>query len=218
MHCSSNLTQGGCLCFCVLMWSLAIGLLIPRMVVADEQQPDSAIDVVKSFQAELISVMKQADRLGYQGRYERLAPAVEQSHDLAEIARIVLGRHWSKLTEKQKEKFITTFSRLSIATYANKFNSYTNEEFRVVSAQNTEKGDRVVRTLLIDAGGKEIQLDYLLRHHDGRWVIVNVIAEGVSDLALKRSEYSRVLRREGYDALVSKLEEKIVRYSGLKNE
>ncbi len=191
---------------------------MPRVVLADVQKPDSAAEVVMRFQSDLIRVMKQADRLGYQGRYEQLAPAIKQSHDLVEIARIALGRHWRKLTKEQKKRFIKTFSQLSIATYANKFDSYSSEEFRFVSAHDTDKGDRFVRTLLVDAAGEEIQLDYLLRQHDGRWAIINIIADGVSDLALKRSEYSRVLRRDGYDALIRRLEEKITRYSGSNNE
>ena len=213
----SNLRWGGRLCFNMLS-NLLILWVMSIVVLADIQQPDGATEVVNNFQSDLIGVMKQADKLGYQGRYERLAPAVDKSHDLVEIARVALGRYWHKLTKEQKEKFIETFRQLSIATYANKFASYSSEEFRFVSAEDTEKGDRLVRTLLIDAAGGEVHLDYLLRYHDGRWAIINIIANGVSDLALKRSEYSRVLRREGYDALIAKLEEKVARYSGLINE
>lgn len=200
--------------FLVLIRGLVLVSAIPVVVFADVAPFNSAADVVKGFQSDLIAVMKLAQKLDYQGRYERLAPAVKKSHDLAGIARIVVGRHWSKLTNEQKEKFIETFSQLSIATYANKFASYTSEEFRFVSAQETANGDRYVRTLLLDSKGEEIRFDYLLRRHDDRWTIVNIIVDGVSDLALKRSEYSGIVRREGYDALIAKLEEKIVRYAG----
>ena len=214
----SNLMRSGSLCCGLLIRSLAIGSITPIVVLAGVQYPDRAAEVVKSFQSDLIKVMKQADSLGYQGRYEQLAPAIKKSHDLIEIARIALGRHWSKLTTEQKERFIETFNRLSIATYAINFDSFSGEEFKFVSVQDTDKGDKFVRTLLIRAAGEEIQLDYLLRQHDGRWAIINIIADGVSDLALKRSEYSRVLRRDGYDALIRRLEEKITRYSGSNNE
>jgi len=42
---------------------------------------------------------------------------------------------------------------------------------------------------------------------------MNIIADGVSDLALKRSEYTSVLSREGFDALIAKMNEKIESYA-----
>jgi phospholipid transport system substrate-binding protein len=66
---------------------------------------------------------------------------------------------------------------------------------------------------LIKADGKEVQFDYLLRQNDQRWMIINIIANGVSDLALKRSEYSAVIRRDGFDALMTGLADKIELYS-----
>jgi len=52
----------------------------------------------------------------------------------------------------------------------------------------------------------------VLHYREGRWSIINIIADGVSDLALKRAEYSHVLARDGFNALVSMLERKITQY------
>ena len=44
---------------------------------------------------------------------------------------------------------------------------------------------------------KPVKFDYMLKEIGDSWRIINIIANGVSDLALKRSEYSAVLQREG---------------------
>ena len=44
-------------------------------------------------------------------------------------------------------------------------------------------------------------------HH---WKIINILADGVSDLALKRAEYSAIIQRDGFSALLSLLEQKII--------
>jgi phospholipid transport system substrate-binding protein len=56
-------------------------------------------------------------------------------------------------------------------------------------------------------------LDYLLHRPGNQWLIVNVIAQGVSDLALKRADYSAFLKSKGYEALLKKLNQKINEYS-----
>jgi phospholipid transport system substrate-binding protein len=173
----------------------------------------SASDVVKGFQSELLSVMKTANELGYQGRYSKLEPLVKKSHDLRTIARIVTGRAWKGLSDEQRQDFVDIFTRLSIATYAHNFDGYSGEVFKFVEESKTSRGDILVRTALIESDGKEISFDYILRRRDGHWLIINIIADGVSDLALKRAEYTGIIRREGIDALTAKLKNKIANYS-----
>jgi phospholipid transport system substrate-binding protein len=172
-------------------------------------QENSATAVVERFQATLIGVMRDAAKLGYQGRYDRLAPAVKESHDLPQIARITLGRYWNQLNAEQQTLFIDTFSKLSIATYANRFNSYAGETFKTTSEENPAPDETLVRSLFVQAQGETRNFDYQLRRSDGRWRIINIIVDGVSDLALKRADYSSILGREGFAALIAKLQEKI---------
>jgi phospholipid transport system substrate-binding protein len=53
----------------------------------------------------------------------------------------------------------------------------------------------------------------MLKKKGDNWRIINIIANGVSDLALKRSEYTSVLKREGFDDLIAKINEKIDNYA-----
>lgn len=172
-----------------------------------------AAAVVTGFQARLLEVMKRAQELGYTGRLQVLSQAVEDSHDLDTLARIVVGSHWKSLSSDQRRQFVEVFRTLSVATYAHRFDGYSGERFELLSEQRTERGDALVRTRLIEGDGGEVRLDYLLRQDDGRWRIVNVIADGVSDLALKRAEYRSILRREGFEALIAKLQNKIEQYA-----
>jgi phospholipid transport system substrate-binding protein len=53
----------------------------------------------------------------------------------------------------------------------------------------------------------------VLTKNGEEWHIVNVVAEGVSDLALKRSEYDGIIAAEGIDSLVAKLNGKVASYA-----
>ena len=193
----------------IILALLALLLLAPAGVPA----ADTAAQVVEGLHDELLIVMKQAKQLGYAGRYQRLAPTVTASYDFPYIAKVAVGRYWRSFTSKQKSQFIEIFSKLSIATYANRFGGYSGEHFKTISEEELKRGHRLVETVLIKANGEEIELDYILHQNDEQWRIINVIAEGVSDLSLKRADYTSYLKRYSFDALLEKLSEKINQYA-----
>ena len=202
------------LTFLLLPQAIAAGLLLAFSAAPlHAESPEGATAVVERFQATLISVMKDAPKLGYEGRYKRLAPAVEESHDLPGIAQIAAGRQWEKLSDDQKKTYVDAFAKLSISTYAYRFDGYSGEIFKALSEEATGKSDALVHTLLSTSNGEKIQFDYVLRRKDGVWRIINIIVDGVSDLAIKRSEYGNIIRNEGGDALIAKLKTQIAQYS-----
>jgi phospholipid transport system substrate-binding protein len=176
---------------------------------------EAAKQVVDKFQSELIAVMKNGKQLGFSGRYDKLTAAVSNSHDLAKIARIVVGKEWEKLSEEQQKKLVDVFTRLSIASYAHNFKDYGGESFTIDSEEETTRGGVVIYAHLSIPNDKDVKFEYHLKEQDNNWRIINIVANGVSDLALKRSEYTSILQREGFDALIAKINEKIDNYSKL---
>jgi phospholipid transport system substrate-binding protein len=182
---------------------------------AETESGATAKQVVDKFQTELIAVMKNGKQLGYAGRYDKLYGPVSDSHDLTKIARIVVGKEWEKLSEAQQQKLTDVFARLSVASYAHNFKDYSGESFVFDSEEETTRGGVVVHSHFIIPDDKPVKFDYMLKEKGNSWRIINIIANGVSDLALKRSEYTTILQREGFDALIVKINEKIDNYSKL---
>ena len=173
----------------------------------------SARQVVEDFQTVLLEVMKQGPELGFSGRYEKLDVAIRNSHDLIKISRIVVGREWKKLTEEQQAKLVDVFTRLSISAYAYNFKEFSNESFRFVSEEETARGGIIIHSLLVIPDNKDVNFDYMMKKKGDSWEIINIIANGVSDLALKRSEYTSVLKRQGFDVLIAKINDKTENYA-----
>ena len=113
------------------------------LLVAPAGAADSATQVIENLHAELLFVMKQAKKLGYEGRYQRLAPTVTASYDFPYISKVVVGRYWRSFTAEQKAQFIRAFSKLSIATYANRFDGYSGERFKTISGEELKRGHRL---------------------------------------------------------------------------
>lgn len=189
--------------------ALLLALLLPARVSAN-----TPVEVVEHLQDELLAVMQDADRLGYSGRYQRLDPVIRDSLDLPFIVRLAVGRYWNDLSAAQQAQLVDTFTRLSVSTYAAQFDGYGGETFSVESRQQLADGDVVVRAVLRDPDGDRTLFDYQLHQSGGDWRIVNIIVDGISDLALKRAQYTATLRRQGFDALLARLAEKAASNAG----
>ncbi len=173
----------------------------------------SAKEVVLIFQKELLKAMKQGKQLGFQGRFNKLESAIVNSHDLTKIVRIVVGKQWKNLTEEQKLELTEVFNRLSISSYAHNFTEFSGEAFEFVSEDETARGGAIIHTIFTIPDDKDVTFDYMLKKKGDNWRIINIIANGVSDLALKRSEYTSILKRDGFDALIAKIKEKNDNYA-----
>ena len=176
-----------------------------------------AIATVDNLHAALLDIMQNAESLGYEGRRDRIAPVVESSFNLPFITRFTLGRHWADLSSEQQDVMVDALVRLTIANYASRFNGYSGERFETISNKPARKGRELVRTVLEvnNDAADNVSLDYLLQESAGKWRIVSVIANGVSDLSLKRADYGAVIKSEGFDSLLARLNDQI---AGLESE
>jgi phospholipid transport system substrate-binding protein len=191
-------------------------VLVSAMASAAESGVEAAKAVVERLNAALIGVMKEAKQLGYQGRYKRLEPVVREVFQFEAVAQIALGSHWKTLTEEQKAKFVKTLTELSIATYAAQFNSYGGEQFKYESEQSLRPDRLVLRYQMIIPKENPVKFDYMVNQFDDKWKIINIIVDGISDLALKKAQYTSVIDREGFDKLMAKLAQKIADYASTK--
>jgi phospholipid transport system substrate-binding protein len=187
---------------------LGVSLLLGAVRV-HSLETNPASTVIDKFHAALLSAMKKPS---YSVRYTFIQPSVKDSFDFQRLAKSVLGSQWESLKPDQQTKFIDVFTKLSIATYASRFDGYNGEKFETLSEEPFKKSRLLVKTQLIKSNGEKVQLQYIMEQVGTAWKIINVIADGVSDLALKRADYTTTLKEKGYDALITVLNEKITKY------
>ena len=189
---------------------VAFMLLIVPLSWAEDAKTDNPEQVVNDLQQALIHAMREGDKMDFQTRFDYLAPAVDQSHDFNLIIRTVLGSYWAQLDPEQQRLITDTFRKLSIATYAGQFKEYKGEQFELLQQRTLPRDQVLIRSQFIKSDGGKVDFDYVLQQGVDGWHIINILADGVSDLALKRTEYRAVLQRDGFQALIELLEEKIV--------
>lgn len=164
----------------------------------------------------LLAAMKRGPELDFAQRAELLGPEIRRVFDLALMTRLIVGPSWRNLSASEQEQLVEAFSDYSVATYVQRFKSYSGERFEVdPSPAPLPRGDRVVHTKLFPSGPKVVQLDYLTRATGDRWRIIDVYLNGtISELVARRSEYSATLRQGGAPALIALLRKKTAELGG----
>jgi phospholipid transport system substrate-binding protein len=165
-------------------------------------------ETIESFYSALLGAMKGGAALGIRGRYDRIAPAIQQNFDLSYMTQMAIGPAWKTLSEAQKKQVSEAFARYIVATYADNFASYSGEKFEVTGQQNTPYGT-IVESRIVKSDGEPVSMNYLMRQHAGEWQVGDIYLTGaISQLATLRSQFTSVLQRQGVSGLITLLNSK----------
>ena len=184
--------------------ALALAALFQTPAFAESSDP--AASRITSFYGSLLDTMKQAKQLGVKGRYEKLSPVLAKTYDLASMSKLAVGPSWSALTPQQQAAIVNAFTRMTIATYASRFDGFSGEQFQILETSDRPNGDKIVKTQIVKSDGDTVPLNYLMRKSGADWKIVDIYLDGtISELANRRAEFGSILKSGGPDALVVSL-------------
>ncbi|MBM3571318.1 MAG: hopanoid biosynthesis protein HpnM [Alphaproteobacteria bacterium] len=187
----------------------ALALVLFYSIVASAAEGGPR-ETVGGFYRALLGIMKNANQLGYAGRYQEIDAAVRDSFNLGQMMRFAVGPDWTKLTPQQQEQAVDAFSRLTISTYAARFDGFSGERLEITGERLAQGGGAIVETRLVKSDGEPVVLNYLLRGSGGAWRILDVYLSGtISELAVRRSEFSSIIRRDGFDGLIAAIERRV---------
>jgi phospholipid transport system substrate-binding protein len=167
-------------------------------------------EVVEHLHATLLDNMKQGAALSCAARIKRLEPVVDATFDTPFLAHFMLRKHWTQLSDAQRTRFTAALADFTTTSYAANFHEFDGESFVNTGVEEQGGGQRMVHARLVRKGGDPISFDYVLRQaKPGDWRVVNVIAEGVSDLALRSAQYDKLYAERGFDGLVTWIEAQV---------
>jgi phospholipid transport system substrate-binding protein len=192
--------------FCLIILAM---FAISSASAMDDQSGASAR--IEAFHTGLVDALQQSADKDFETRTTALCPLLRDAMDiLRQGAASVGSRHWNQWTEEQRATYSESFEAYLCAIYADRFKSYSGEEFVVMGERAGPRGAMVVATEVRVAKSRPIPIDYVLVNSATGWRITDLFLDGVvSEVALRRAEFSSVLRDKGFDALIASVAEKI---------
>lgn len=140
-------------------------------------------------------------------RRQALKKTISTMFDYSEMAKRSLGKHWNVRTVAEKKQFAELFATLLENSYAGKIESYNNEKI-VYIKEIVEEDYAEIKSKVVTAARDEFTLDYRMFKHEGKWMVYDVVIEGVSLVSNYRSQFNKIITANGYDKLVKKLQSK----------
>ena len=191
---------------------LVAGLAAPGLKQARAANTGDPGVLAQALDDALLEAMRRSEELGYAGRYEALDPVLRKTFNFPFMARVSVGRYWRTMSAEEQRRLVDAFTRLSVASFASRFNGYNGERFEIEGTKEQPRGAILVLNNLIQADGEPIAINYLMRRggNPGHWKVIDVYLDAkYSELATKRSEFTSTIKRKGVEGLLVMIEEKI---------
>lgn len=135
---------------------------------------------------------------------EEMMPYVNEQYAALKL----LGTNLRGAKKADVEAFIDAFRGYLITSYAQVLTQYTDQKIEFGPEPELDDKDRIatITVNIIDTPNPNIRLDFKLRRsRSGEWQAYDMIAEGVSMLSSKQSEWSGKIRQEGILAVAKEL-------------
>jgi phospholipid transport system substrate-binding protein len=160
------------------------------LAAATVRAESGPVAVIDGLQATLLDVMKRSKELGIEGRYQVLEPRIEETFDLERMIRVAAGSQWTKASPEERIRLLDAFTRLTISTYASRFDGYSGESFENLGERPGPRDTVLVDTRIVRTDSPPVALNYVLEQKGDRWRVIDILLDGkASELAMRRSEY-----------------------------
>lgn len=157
---------------------------------------DAPADFISDLGAQAIQELTARD-MSQADRESRFRHILTEHFDVPAIGRFVLGRHWKVATDEQKTEFLKLFEDFIVRSYAARFTGYSGETFAVKGSTPGPKNTTVVHSKVLSAAAEPIRVDWRVEPRGERFVITDIIVEGVSMSVTQRSEFASVIQSSG---------------------
>jgi len=120
----------------------------------------------------------------------------------------VLGKYSRGADKKDLLEFITVFRQYLITSYAVAMGYYDNQTVEFDPERDFEdRNDVTVRAVIKDDSRPDIKVAFKVRkdRRSGEWQAYDMIAEGISLLSSKQSEFESILRRDGIQEVIRQM-------------
>src|SRR5215469_6273538 len=184
---------------------LAAVFCVPLADSALAAASDPAVTPVQTLTDALLKSMRAGTTISMTERYKQLEPVIDQVFAMPLVTRLAVGPEWAKFPPDQQKALIAAYSRFTVANYAHNFHDFDGQKFEIDDNVLSRGDDKVVRTRVIPAHDVPVSLLYRMRQVDGTWKVIDVISDGVSQLALRRSDFASAIAAGGAPALIAHL-------------
>jgi phospholipid transport system substrate-binding protein len=186
-----------------------LALFAPVFVTPVLAQTAGPSRVVKGFQESLLAAIKDAKKIGVQGRFDIIAPAIDRAFHLPLMVATATSPYWRAGTASQRKELVAAFHKMSATIVATLFDGYDGETFTILRERKSGGPTVLIDTQIVRPDNSPVNITYVAARIRERWWLIDIIVEGgISEVKVRRNEYIALLKQGGLPRLTRELHTK----------
>jgi len=193
-----------------------VGFALAALLGAAPASAATPTETLKSYGDVVLKILEDPALRAPERKHERRAAVrkvAEEVFDLSETAKRALGPHWQARTQAERDEFTQLFADLLETTYIARIDEYGGERIRY-TGEKIDGDTAVVQSRILTKKGSEAPVDARLLKRGDKWLIYDVIIEGVSLINNYRTQFDRIIRSSSYAELVKRLKDRKQAFAG----
>jgi phospholipid transport system substrate-binding protein len=177
--------------------ALALCLVMsPLTASAQGKSGDQAAAFIQGLGDQAIGIIRSTENQTQ--RKAAFSSLFTKDFDVPAIGKFVLGHYWRDATPEQQQEYLKLFGQYVVAIYADKFNNYSGQEFKVTGSKAEDGGTATVNSQIIRPdGGPPIHIDWRVALEGADYKIIDVKAENLSMSVTQREDFASVIAQHG---------------------
>lgn len=171
---------------------------------------DQPIEQIKSTVDQAITILNDDSLKGkdkHRVRQKQLFNLVDQRFNFQLMARLALGDTWTTVDKNERRHFVELFSELLKNTYIRRVESYSGEQ--IVFTRQIVKNNLALIFSKYEKNNQDFTINYKMQNNNGKWLVYDVVIEGVSVIKQYRRQFAQILQNETMQGLIKRLDEKV---------
>lgn len=188
----------------VLLSLLGLSFALPSVAHAGP-----ALDVVKTKQSALFELLKTSSPASQ----KKIGAIFDEMLDYSALAQASLGSEWEPRSEAERVQFSDMLKQLVQRAYEK--NLRKTVDFRIDYLGEEPSGEAV--TVLtkavsnVNVREEPIEIEFKMVQRNGTWLVGDIVTEGVSLVSSYRSQFTKVIKKDGFAALIQKMKDKLAK-------
>jgi phospholipid transport system substrate-binding protein len=163
----------------------------------------SATDALKARDAEVRAQLPPPGTELTPKMRAKLEDTLTKAVDIEGMAKSALGKHWDEQSPEKRKKFLKAFLSRFKKVSGDQLDSYRSSKTEF--GPEEREGDLVKVPTTLTVKGEPTRVVYVMRQVGNSWRIVDIIVDDVSTVQNYRSSFSKIIAKEGFDALIARL-------------
>jgi phospholipid transport system substrate-binding protein len=191
------------------LFAATFSLLALTLGPVDQAFAGQATEVVKTKQTVLFDLLKR----GGAESEKKVGAVFDEMLDYGSLAEMSLGSEWAARSDAEKAQFSDLLKQLVRKAYERNLKKTLNFQIDY-TGEDAAAGVMVVKTKATsktNAREEPIEIAYKMIEKAGAWRVQDIVTEGVSLVSSYRSQFTKIIKKDGFPALIKKMKDKLAK-------